>query len=144
MNTMSENYTCLKIERLEVNLRLGVRDKEQNGPQRVFIDVELFTPPDYLQTADELSMVDYEAICEEIKKLERRPQVKLVETLARDVLNIAFSYRDVVAAKVKILKPDVISYTEGVGIEVFSQRSSEAENILKKPKALTIKATKAL
>lgn len=122
MKTMCENYCCIKIEALELNLRIGLLPEEQKAAQRVLIDMDLYAPADYLHKADQDAIIDYAVICDEIRTLEKGPHIPLVEDLAADLMKIAFAHGSVTAVRIKILKPDIIPQAKGVGIELFSQR----------------------
>ncbi len=103
-------------------MRIGLLPQERAAAQRVLIGMKLYVEADYLSDVDENSIVDYGAICARILEWEKRVHVELIETLAQDLLEIAFSYAAVCAAQVSVQKPDIIGPAKAVGIEVFRDR----------------------
>ena len=114
--------TNITIEDLELNLSVGLLDHEKNAPQRILISMDLHLMPDYIQAVDNDNIVDYGAICAELKKWEAEPHIDLLETLAQKAMDIAFQYPAVTATRIHIRKPDIIPEVQTVGVEVFSER----------------------
>ena len=112
----------ITIEDLALKVCVGLLDKEKNAPQRILISMDLYLTPDYMQTVGNDSIVDYGAICSDLKKWETAPHIDLLETLAQQAAKIALSYNAVTAARIRIRKPDIIKEAKAVGVEVFVER----------------------
>ena len=104
------------------NVLIGIYEHEKHQPQnlKLNIDVSLQIPDEYLQTQVEYAQV----FCyhELIKKIEHHirhaPHIGLLENLAADIAKLAFSNNMVQEISVNIAKPDAISNTDTVGIEM--------------------------
>ena len=114
--------TKITIKDLELNLSVGLLTHEKNAPQRILISMDLYLKPDYLQTVDEKTIVDYGAICDQLKQWETAPHTDLIETLIQNATTIAFSHNAVTATRIHIRKPDIINQAQAVGVEVFVER----------------------
>ena len=113
---------CIRIEDLRVSLRIGILDAEKTVPQDVLILMDLFVSPDYLENVTPASIVDYGSVTAKIMAWEAKPHVLLLETLAQDLVALAFSYDAVEAVRVTVRKPDIIPQARSVGIEVVCKR----------------------
>jgi 7,8-dihydroneopterin aldolase/epimerase/oxygenase len=110
----------------EVMVRIGAHDFEQDAPQRVLINVELFVPlADTSSANDELAdVVDYDFIREAVAERIARGHIQLQETLVDDLLAKLLGHPQVRAAKVSSEKPDVYPDCAAVGVEVFGFKAS--------------------
>ena len=116
----------IPVERMQdmcVMVRIGLCPEEQDEPQRLMINVELFVNvEDYLFKVDNDSIVDYSKVWEAIKTWEERPHTPLIETYLHELLDICFKDSRVQSCRVSITKPDIFEKTERAGVEVFMQR----------------------
>ena len=112
----------ITIEDLELNVHIGLLEQERAAPQRILMSITLHLAANYMQVVDNKNIVDYGAICSELKKWEAEPHIDLLETLAHKATEIALSYSAVTAAHIHIRKPDIIKEARAVGIEVFVER----------------------
>lgn len=110
----------------EVRIHIGVHDFEQQGEQRVLINVDLYVPLALsTPTRDRLAeVVDYDFIRRSIAQRVAQGHIQLQETLADDLLRLMLAHPQVRAARVSTEKPDVYPDCEAVGIEVFGLRDS--------------------
>lgn len=111
--------TKIIIEDLELYLSVGLHPEERKAPQRILISMDLRLRQDYMQNVTQENMVDYAEICEKLKEWETKPHIDLIETLAQKASDIALSYSAVTSARIHIRKPDIITETKSVGVEVI-------------------------
>ncbi len=107
------------IDGLIVEAFIGCYDYEQGVAQPVRIDVELdvVEPDDPL--ADSLEdVVCYNRLTQGIKAIIAEGHIKLVETLAERIAALATDHRLVLAARVRVTKPDAVPEARGAGVEI--------------------------
>ena len=113
---------------LEVSARLGVHAHEKQGPQRVFIGIELAVEDDAVAAGvgpDQLGrVVDYERVVQAARRIAGGEHVLLVETLAERIALAALADPKVVAVRVQVEKPDAFHDVESVGVVVERVRPS--------------------
>jgi dihydroneopterin aldolase len=123
----SQNYRRIILRNVQVEARVGLHPWELHPerPTRLIINVEMFVP---LKPAREeetaATIVDYDAIREALRTWPRRPHTPLLETLVDEVAELCLAHPRVMACRVSIMKPDIFSEAEGVGIEVYRTRSA--------------------
>ena len=119
----------LFLRRHEVWVQIGVHDFEKSGPQRVWIDVDLYVP--YARStprADHIEeVVDYDFVRAVVAERIRQGPVELQETLCDDLVQRLLLHPDVQAVRLSTSKPDVYPDCEAVGVEVFRFRSDATE-----------------
>ncbi len=107
------------IRDLVVNMLIGVHRHERDGRQRVRINIDLSLIDDTGVDDDRLaSVVSYETLVHDIRRLCDSGHVNLVETLAERVADLCFDDRRVRGAVVRIEKLDVFADTASVGVEI--------------------------
>lgn len=115
--------TCRKlfIRRHEVMVSIGVHDFEQERPQRIWIDVELYVSYENSSpTHDALEeVVDYDFVRAVVAKRISHGHIGLQETLCDDLTQQLLSHPQVLAVRLSTCKPDVYPDCEAVGVEVF-------------------------
>ena len=104
-----------------VMIVIGVHDFEQQRPQRVLINVDLYVPLALSSpTHDNLDEVlDYDFIRQRVADRISQGAIHLQETLCDDLLASMLAHPHVRAARVSTEKPDVYPDCAGVGCEVF-------------------------
>jgi dihydroneopterin aldolase len=119
MKDGSESYACIFVQEMIVKIRIGLHASEAK-PQRVAVNVRLYTDPKaYLGSVDEASIINYQRIHSAVMEWQGRPHVKLVETYVRELLDLAFGFEKVAAAKVSVSKLDIFREAQGAGVEIF-------------------------
>ena len=118
--------TCRKLflRRHEVWVQIGVHDFEQAGPQRIWIDVDLYIPyASSTPQADRLDeVVDYDFVRTVVAERIGQGPIGLQETLCDDLVQRLLHHPDVQAVRLSTSKPDVYPDCEAVGVEVFRFR----------------------
>jgi dihydroneopterin aldolase len=118
----NESHCCVFVEDQIVNVRIGLHVSERK-PQRLKVQVSLYADPvRYLSNVSVDSIVDYNQIHAAIATWPGRPHTDLVETYAREILDLAFSMKDVTACAVKLSKMDIYPDAAGAGIDLFLTR----------------------
>lgn len=120
-----EGHACVFLRDMEVNIRIGLKPEERTRPQRVLVNVELYTDAvSYLSAPSEQSIIDYDRIRRAVNEWPERPHVDLLETYARELLDLAFGFESVTAARISISKPDIYPDVEAAGVEAFLTREN--------------------
>ena len=122
-----ESHVKIFLDSVEVPLKIGIFPHEQDVPQRVVVDVELFANPEtYLQTVNLDTIIDYGKVYNAIKSWADRPQVQLIEDYLKELMALCFEFEDVIACRLAIKKADVFGESQGAGVELYMSRSDWA------------------
>lgn len=95
----------IAVERLKVTLSVGIYETEKRKPQTVFISARLVLSGTRYDLDDMKNSVDYDVLCNEIKRIAALRHYELIENLA---LQIGQALKDLARAKsvsVRIDKP---------------------------------------
>jgi FolB domain-containing protein len=99
---------CIHIEQLELFARVGVPTSERSEPQRLILNITLWSKIAELHDDIE-NTVNYSAVAECAKEFVSRHACKLIETLAEETaahLLVQFSLRKVEVEVRKFVLPD--------------------------------------
>ncbi len=111
------------VRDLVLPCRIGVYDREQAGPQRVRINLDLAVE-DTMAADDRIdNVVCYDDLVEQVRALVGGPHVNLVETLAERIAEACLTDARVLAAWVRVEKLDALADAASVGVEIERQRS---------------------
>lgn len=109
---------------LVVPCRIGVFRHEQDGTQRVRVNLDLLvTESDAAQHDDPSRVVRYEKVTERIRALCTEQHIKLLETLAERIAALSLEDARVKAVTVRIEKLDVFQDAESAGVEIVRERT---------------------
>ena len=118
-----ESSVKIFLDSVEVPLKLGIFPHEENKPQRVVVDVEVYAEPlAYLKTVNMGTIIDYAVLYQEIKSWADRPHVHLIEDYIKVLIDLCFKFQSVTACRVAIRKADVFGPEQGAGVDVFMKR----------------------
>jgi dihydroneopterin aldolase len=118
----NESHCCVFVEDQIVSVRIGLHVSERK-PQRLKVHVSLYADPvRYLSNVSVDSIVDYNQIHSAIATWSGRAHIDLVETYARELLDLAFGFKDVTACAVMLTKMDIYPDAAGAGIDLFLTR----------------------
>ncbi len=111
----------LFVRDFELQVRIGVHGHEQQAPQRLRFNIDLYVPLAHSTPAGEdlAEVVDYDFVRQRILARVAQGHIQLQETLADDVLKAMLAHPGVLAARVSTEKPDVYPDCAAVGVEVF-------------------------
>lgn len=98
---------------------IGVYPHEQQGPQRVRVNVDLAVADEGGGGADRLDrVVDYERVAKAVRAIVAGGHIKLVETLAERIAAACLEDRRVLRARIRVEKLDLFADTASAGVEV--------------------------
>jgi len=120
-----EETRRILLRRYEVDVRMGIHDFEQAGPQRLWVTVELWLAPREAPKADQIQEVlDYDFLREAIGALATGQHFNLQETFVEAMMDVCLARDEVTGALVRTEKPDVYPDTEAVGFELTRFKTS--------------------
>lgn len=112
------------VRDLEVMATLGIHEHERLKPQRIIVSIDLSVREGDGPMHDDISnVVSYENIVKKVEAIIAQGHVNLVETLADLFAAACLKDKRVVAARVRIEKPDIIPNAKSVGIEIERAKS---------------------
>lgn len=77
----------IHIEELELEVRIGVPERERAEPQRLTASLTIIPANAFAELNDDINRsVDYAAVCEEVKAFVHGRSDKLLETLAEQIV----------------------------------------------------------
>ncbi|WP_425408343.1 dihydroneopterin aldolase [Hyphococcus sp.] len=107
------------VHGLVLDAFIGAYDKEQGVAQPVGIDLDLDVVEPSNPVSDRLEdVVCYDRMTEGVKAILAEGHIKLVETLAERVADLALSHPMVHAVTVRITKPNAIPEAAAAGVEI--------------------------
>ena len=104
------------IKDLILLLSVGIHKFEKLKKQNVKFNIEITTDPNL--KSDVKTIVNYESIINDIKKLTEKKHFELLESLSESIFDEMFKNKKIKKVKLKIEKLDIIKETKSVGIEV--------------------------
>ena len=122
---MREGLQRVAIEGLTVEMSVGIADWERvpGKKQRVTFDVAVYRAL-FGQEATIADCYDYAGLQAYLAAFAGRPHIDLLESMLTEVLSHCFGDPAVVAAEVKIAKPDVFN---GLGVPSVAASVNRAE-----------------
>jgi 7,8-dihydroneopterin aldolase/epimerase/oxygenase len=106
------------VRDLEVMATIGIYDHEKVKPQRIIVNIDL-SVKEAPSMADEIShVVSYEIIAQKVDAIVAEGHVNLVETLCEKIAQSCLKDKRVMAARVRVEKPDIIPNARSVGVEI--------------------------
>lgn len=106
------------VRDLEVMATIGIYDHEKVKPQRIIVNIDL-SVKEAPSMADEIShVVSYEIIAQKVDAVVAEGHVNLVETLCEKIAQSCLKDKRVMAARVRVEKPDIIPNARSVGVEI--------------------------
>ena len=107
------------VRDLILKISVGIHDFEKKKKQRVKFNLDINTDPDLVPNDNNLnSIINYEDVIKNIKKITDKKHYPLLETLAEKIFLKLFENTRVKKVKLRIEKLDVLKNTSSVGIEV--------------------------
>ncbi|GJL95886.1 MAG: diguanylate cyclase [Hyphococcus sp.] len=123
VTTLPRNATAPRrrifVRGLELDAYIGVYDSEQGAPQPLIIDldVEVIEPSE--PVGDRLEdVVCYNKLTQGVKAIIAEGHIKLVETLAERIADLALSNPMAISVRVRIEKPRAIPEASAAGVEL--------------------------
>ena len=108
------------IKDLVLLLSVGIHQFEKLKKQKVKFNIEITTDPNL--KPDIKSIVNYESVINDVKRLSKKTHFELLESLSESIFDEIFKNKKVKKIKLKIEKLDIIKETTSVGIEVIKTK----------------------
>ena len=107
------------VRDLVLKISVGIHDFEKKKKQRVKFNLDINTDPSLVPDDNNLnSIINYEDVIKNIKKITDKKHYPLLETLAEKIFLKLFENTRVKKVKLRIEKLDVFKNTSSVGIEI--------------------------
>ena len=118
------DHIRIVLSDLEASILIGLHPWEQEKPQRILVNAEVWAYAGAVYTDDHATrIVDYDRIRNRVRdEWPKRPHIKLLEPLAEELIALCFTFPDVEAARVRVEKPDIFPDAKSVGIELYRRR----------------------
>src|SRR5882724_3590329 len=105
------------VRDLELKALLGIYDHERIEPQRIIVNIDL-SVKEGLGDDDIGHVVSYEIVVKKVEAIIAEGHINLVETLCELIAAACLRDKRVMAARVRIEKPDIIPNARSVGVEI--------------------------
>lgn len=107
------------VRDLECMALIGIYDQEKIKPQRIIVNIDLSVQETDGPMADDIShVVSYEIIAKKVEMILAEGHTNLVETLCEKIAQSCLKDKRVLAARVRVEKPDIIPNARSVGVEI--------------------------
>ena len=111
------------VRDLELMALIGIYDHEKRDPQRIIVNIDLSVMEGEGPQGDDIShVVSYEIVVKKVEAIIAEGHTNLVETLCEKIATACLRDKRVVAARVRVEKPDIIPNARSVGVEIERQR----------------------
>jgi 7,8-dihydroneopterin aldolase/epimerase/oxygenase len=105
------------VRDLDCQALIGIYDHEKVKPQRVVVNIDLSVKEG--SGDDDIShVVSYEIIVKKVEAIIAEGHINLVETLCEKIAASCLKDKRVIAARVRVEKPDIILNARSVGVEI--------------------------
>jgi dihydroneopterin aldolase len=107
------------VRDLECMALIGIYDHEKIKAQRIIVNIDLSVQETDGPMMDEIShVVSYEIIAKKVESILEEGHTNLVETLCEKIASACLKDKRVLAARVRVEKPDIIPNARSVGVEI--------------------------
>jgi 7,8-dihydroneopterin aldolase/epimerase/oxygenase len=107
------------VRDLELMALIGIYDHEKQKPQRITVNMDVSVREPKGKIKDEIShVVSYEIMVKKVEEVLAQGHVNLVETLCEKIASACLKDRRVLAARIRVEKPDIIPNARSVGVEI--------------------------
>ncbi len=107
------------VRDLVVKALIGIYPHEKKRKQRIIVNIDLSVQESPGKMKDEIShVVSYEIIAKKVTAIVAEGHVNLVETLCENIAQSCLKDKRVMAARVRVEKPDIIKNARSVGVEI--------------------------
>ena len=112
------------VEGYELIGSVGVYEHERRYEQRIVVSLDLEVLDNYDGSSDDIDAVyDYDQAIKAVRATVESRHFNLLETLAERIAEVCLSHPQVLSAKVRIAKPDILIACRAVGIEIVRRRA---------------------
>lgn len=111
------------VRDLDLMALIGIYEHEKLTPQRIVVNIDLSVEEGEGPKDDEIGhVVSYEIVVKKVEAIIAEGHTNLVETLCEKIAAACLRDKRVVAARVRVEKPDIIKNARSVGVEIERQR----------------------
>ena len=111
------------VRDLEMMALIGIYEHEKVDPQRIIVNIDLSVSEGDGPQGDDIGhVVSYEIVVKKVEQIIADGHINLVETLCEKIAAACLRDKRVVAARVRVEKPDIIKNARSVGVEIERQR----------------------
>jgi 7,8-dihydroneopterin aldolase/epimerase/oxygenase len=111
------------VRDLELMALIGIYEHEKKDPQRIIVNIDLSVKEGEGPKDDDIShVVSYEIVVKKVEAIIAEGHTNLVETLCEKIAASCLRDKRVMAARVRVEKPDIIPNARSVGVEIERQR----------------------
>ena len=115
------------IKDLILNISIGIHTFEKKKKQRVKFNLDINIDPGLVPDDNNLnSIINYEDVIKNIKKITNKKHYPLLETLAEQIFLKLFENTRVKKVKLRIEKLDILKNTYSVGVEIEKSKLNES------------------
>jgi dihydroneopterin aldolase len=111
------------VRDLDLMALIGIYEHEKTDPQRIIVNIDLSVQEGDGPQADDIGhVVSYEIVVKKVEQIIADGHINLVETLCEKIAAACLKDKRVMAARVRVEKPDIIKNARSVGVEIERQR----------------------
>lgn len=111
------------VRDLDLMALIGIYEHEKTDPQRIIVNIDLSVLEGEGPQGDDIGhVVSYEIVVKKVEQIIAEGHINLVETLCEKIAAACLRDKRVVAARVRVEKPDIIKNARSVGVEIERQR----------------------
>lgn len=111
------------VRDLDMMALIGIYDHEKTDPQRIIVNIDLSVKEGAGPKDDDIGhVVSYEIVVKKVEAIVASGHINLVETLCEKIAASCLTDKRVVAARVRVEKPDIIKNARSVGVEIERAR----------------------
>ena len=111
------------VRDLELMALIGIYEHEKTDPQRIIVNIDLSVMEGEGPKDDDIGhVVSYEIVVKKVEAIIAAGHINLVETLCEKIAASCLRDKRVMAARVRVEKPDIIKNARSVGVEIERSR----------------------
>ena len=123
MNERGSGMDKIIIKDLTVEAILGIYKQERLTPQKVVLNVEVFTDIRAAAHSDSIAdCVDYEQLANRLRAHIKTAKRQTVEALAEDLAQLCLQTPGARAVTIRVEKPKAYWYASAVGVEIYREK----------------------
>lgn len=111
------------VRDLDLMALIGIYEHEKTDPQRIVVNIDLSVKEGQGPKDDDIGhVVSYEIVVKKVEAIIAEGHINLVETLCEKIAASCLTDKRVLAARVRVEKPDIIPNARSVGVEIERAR----------------------
>ena len=123
MSPHDHQWDKVLINDLTVDAILGILPNERITPQRVVINLTIFTDTQPAAKSQNIAdTLNYAELASQAAQRTINGEYLLIESLVEDLAALTLDYPTAKAVTVRVEKPQAVSDARSVGIEIYRQR----------------------